>query len=69
VPINKKRKLEPKTVDCVFLGYAINSVGYRFLVVESGVPDMRVDAVIESSDATFFENEFPMRGNIPSTSS
>jgi transposase InsO family protein len=26
VPINKKRKLGPKTVDCVFLGYAIHSV-------------------------------------------
>ena len=28
----KKQKLEPKTVDCVFLGYAIHSVGYRFLL-------------------------------------
>jgi hypothetical protein len=69
MPINKKRKLGPKTIDCVFLGYAIHSVGYRFLVVESGVPNMRVGAVIESRDATFFENEFPMRGNVPSTSS
>ncbi len=31
VPIPKKRKLGPKTVDCVNLGYAKNSVGYRFL--------------------------------------
>ena len=69
VSIVKKRKLGPKTVDCVFLGYALHSVGYRFLVVSSGVPDMRVGAVIESRDATFFENEFPMRGNEPSTSS
>ena len=69
VPIVKKRKLGPKTIDCVFLGYALHSVGYRFLVVSSGVPDMRVGAVIESRDATFFENEFPMRGNEPSTSS
>jgi hypothetical protein len=30
MPINKKRKLGPKTVDCVFLGYAIHSVGYAF---------------------------------------
>ena len=30
VPITKKRKLGPKTVDCVFLGYAIHSVGNRF---------------------------------------
>ena len=28
VPITKKRKLGPKTVDCIFLGYAIHSVGY-----------------------------------------
>ena len=69
VPINKKHKLGPKTVDCVFLRYAINSVGYRFLVVKSGVPDMRVGGIFESRDATFFENEFPMRGNVPSTSS
>src|SRR6185437_3652716 len=33
VPINKKRKLGPKTVDCVFLGYAMNNVSYKFLVV------------------------------------
>jgi hypothetical protein len=26
VPINKKRKLGPKTVDCVFLGYAHHSI-------------------------------------------
>ena len=69
VPFNKKHKLGPKTVDCVFLGYAINSVGYRFLVVKSGIPDMRVGGIFESRDATFFENEFSMRGNVPSTSS
>jgi hypothetical protein len=27
---NKKRKLGPRMVDCVFLGYAIHSVGYMF---------------------------------------
>ena len=35
VPINKKCKLGPKTVDCVFLGYAIHNVGYRFLIINS----------------------------------
>ena len=54
VPIIKKRKLGPKTVDCVFLGYAIHSVGYRFLIVKSGVPDMHVGIIMESRDATFF---------------
>ena len=61
VPIIKKRKLGPKTVDCVFLGYAKHSVGYRFLVVKSEVHDMRVGTIMESRDATFFEDIFPMR--------
>ena len=61
VPIPKKRKLGPKTVDCVFLGYAQRSIGYRFLVVKSEVPDMHVDSIMESRDATFFENMFPMK--------
>ena len=60
VPINKKRKLGPKTVDCVFLGYAIHSVGYRFLIINSGVPDMHVGTIMDSRDATFFESELPM---------
>ena len=30
VSITKKHKLRPKIVDCVFLGYAIHRVGYRF---------------------------------------
>jgi hypothetical protein len=58
VPIIKKRKLGQKTVDCVFLGYAHNSIAYRFLVVKSEVYDMHVDTIFESCDATFFENIF-----------
>jgi hypothetical protein len=45
VPISKKRKLRPKTADCVFLGYAHHSIAYRFLVVKSEVPDMHVDII------------------------
>ena len=61
VPIPKKRKLGPKTVDCVFLGYAFHSIGYRFLVVKYEVPDMHVGMIMESNDATFFEDIFPMK--------
>ena len=68
VPINKKQKLGPKTVDCVFLGYAIHSVSYRFLIINSSVPKMTVDTIMESRDAIFFENEFLMK-NAPSTTS
>ena len=54
IPINKKHKLGPKIVDCVFLGYAQRSIAYRFLVVKSEVLDMHVDSIMESRDATFF---------------
>ena len=61
VPINKKRKLGPKIVDCVFLGYAQRSIAYRFLVVKSEIPDVHIDSIMESRDAIFFENIFPMK--------
>ena len=67
VPITKKRKLGPKTVDCVFIGYVIHSVGYIFLIVKFGVPDMHVGTIMESRDATFFENIFPMRDGTSSS--
>jgi hypothetical protein len=59
IPINKKWKLGPKTVDCVFLGYTIHNVGYRFLTINSGVPNMVVGTIMESRDATFFRVNFP----------
>jgi hypothetical protein len=59
VPINKKRKLGPKIIDCVFLGYAIHGVGYRFLIINSEIPDMHVGTIMESRDATFFRMNFP----------
>ena len=61
VPITKKRELGPKIVDCVFLGYAQRSIAYSFLVVKSDVPNMHVDTIMESRDAIFFENMFPMK--------
>ena len=40
VPKPKKVKVRPKTVDCVFIGYAQNSNAYRFLVHKSEIPDI-----------------------------
>ena len=48
-------------MDWVILGYAMLNVGYRFLVVKSDVHDVKVDTIMESRDATFFEDIFPMR--------
>ena len=67
VPITKKHKFGPKTVDYIFLGYAIHSVGYRFLIVKSGVLDMHVGTIMEPKDATFFENIFSMRDETSSS--
>jgi hypothetical protein len=58
VPINKKRKLGPKTVDCVFLGYAFHSIRYKFLVVKSRVTKILIGSIMEFRDATFFEDIF-----------
>ena len=59
---------DPKIVDCVFLGYAFHSVGYKFLIIKSGVPDMHVGTIMESRDVTFFENIFQMKGTLSSSS-
>jgi hypothetical protein len=63
VPINKKRMLGPKTVDCVFLGYAHHSTAYRFLVIKSEMPDVHIDTFLESYDVTFFENIFSIKNS------
>jgi hypothetical protein len=61
VLINKKRKLSPKIMDCVFLKYAHYMITYRFLVIKLDVPDVHVDPFLVSHDVTFFENIFPMK--------
>jgi hypothetical protein len=63
VPIKKKCKLEPKTVECIFLGYANDSIGHRFLVIKLEVPNVYVDTFLESRDVNFFENIFPMKNS------
>jgi len=57
IPIDKKRKIEPKTIDCVFVGYFLHNTTYRFLVVNSEVFKISNSTIMESRDATFFENK------------
>jgi hypothetical protein len=61
LPEPKKRKLGPKTVDCAFLGYAHSSTAYRFLLIKFDTPEQDVNTIMESRDASFFEDIFPMR--------
>ena len=48
-------------MDCIFIGYAHNSNAYRFLVHYSEIPDVHKNTVIESKDASFFEDIFPCK--------
>ncbi|KAM1158977.1 hypothetical protein ACFX19_032768 [Malus domestica] len=61
VPLQKRTKLGPKTIDCVFIGYANNSAAYRFVVVKSSISDIHVNTILELADAEFFEDIFPYK--------
>ena len=56
VPLPKRIKIGPKTIDCVFIGYAVNSKACRFLVHKSDNPEIHVNTIIESDNTEFFEN-------------
>ena len=47
VPIPKRVKIGPKTVDCVFIGYATNSKACRFLVLKSEHSDIHDNTVMK----------------------
>ena len=51
LPDPKKRKIGSKTSNCIFIGYASNSVAYRFLVLKSDV--LECNTIIETKNAEF----------------
>ncbi|MDR3547936.1 MAG: reverse transcriptase domain-containing protein [Candidatus Pacebacteria bacterium] len=51
VPKEDRTKIEAKARPCIFIGYAEDALGYRFLDVEAGT-------IVKSRDATFDENSF-----------
>ena len=59
IPAPKAQKIGPKSVDCVFIGYALNSSAYRFLEHESKNPEIHKNTIMESRNASFFETIFP----------
>jgi hypothetical protein len=61
IPKLKKVKNGPKTIDCIFIGYAHNSSAYRFLAHDSNIPEIHKDTIMESRNASFFENVFPRK--------
>ena len=61
VPPPIEVEIGPKTVDCIFLGYAHNSNSYRFMVHESNIPDIHKNTIMESRNASFFEYVIPCK--------
>ena len=61
IPLPKKVKIRPKTVDCIFIGYAHNHAAYRFFVHESNILDIHKNTIMESRNASLFENVFPCK--------
>ena len=57
----------PKTVDCVFIGYAHKGTAYRFLIYKSDIPDLHVNTIIESRNASFFKEIFPYKSTLESS--
>ncbi|KAD5507540.1 hypothetical protein E3N88_15243 [Mikania micrantha] len=69
VPPPKVQRIGPKTVDCVFIGYAHHSSAYRFLVYDSKNPEIQKNTIMESRNASFFEEVFPcLKKELPSSS-
>ncbi|KAL2239930.1 UNVERIFIED_CONTAM: Retrovirus-related Pol polyprotein from transposon TNT 1-94 [Sesamum indicum] len=66
IPEHKRKKLGPKTVDAVFLGYVETSYALRFLIIKSEIPGIEVNTIVEFRDAVFLEDVFPLKIGIPS---
>ena len=56
-PEFRKSSIGPKTFDYAFIGYAQNSVAYRFMCLNNS-------SICESRDAKFFEHLFPLNKTI-----
>ena len=62
-------KLGPKTIDCIFIGYAHNSTAYQFLFHESNIPDIHKNTIMDSRNTSFFEDVFPCKSKEEPSSS
>ena len=51
------------------MGYAHNNVAYQFLVHESNIRDIHKNMIMESRNASFFEDVFPCKSKVEPYSS
>ena len=68
VPLPKRIKIEPKMVDCVFIGYAVTCKACRFLVHKSDYPEIHINTIIKSDSIEIFENIYLYKIESESTS-
>ena len=52
---SKEVTIGPKAVDCIFIGYTLNSSAHRFVVHKSEISTITVGTTIESRNAVFLE--------------
>ncbi|KAL2232001.1 UNVERIFIED_CONTAM: Retrovirus-related Pol polyprotein from transposon TNT 1-94 [Sesamum indicum] len=55
IPEHKQKKLGPKTVDVVFLGYVETSYALRFLVIKSEIPGIEVNTIVKFRDTEYLQ--------------
>ncbi|KAL8120719.1 hypothetical protein AgCh_017774 [Apium graveolens] len=65
IPEHKRKKLGPKTIDCIFMGYLETIIAMRILVLKSDIDGIVANTIVEFRDATFFEDVFPIKTSIP----
>ena len=58
VPTTKKVKIGPKIVDYIFMGNAQNKKAYWFLVYDLKIPDIQINTIMESRNASFLKMYF-----------
>ena len=58
IPDPKRSRIGPKTIDCMFIGYAQNSAAYRFLILEDKEKIFDANTIIKSKAAELVENIF-----------
>ncbi|GJX77256.1 zinc finger, CCHC-type containing protein [Tanacetum coccineum] len=57
LPDPKLKTLGERSIECIFVGYAEHSKGFRFYVIEPN-ESILINSIIESRDAIFDENRF-----------
>lgn len=59
IPENEKRKIGLKTIEVVFIGYALDNIANKLLVINFEVSEICNSSVIEVRDGVCFEDTFP----------